>query len=664
MTLFPFTAVVGQQKLKDALLINAVNPAVSGVLIRGEKGTAKSTLARALAELLPPITVVPGCPYQCEPDAPFAGCPHCQPLLQQGRLSRQERRMRVVTLPVNASEDRVCGTLDLEKALQTGQRHFEPGILAEVHRGILYIDEVNLLDDHIVDVLLDAAAMRVNTVEREGVRMTHPSHFLLIGTMNPEEGELRPQLLDRFGLCVNVEAILDVDARAEIVLRRLAWERDPEGFVADYTEAQRALARRAARARALLDQVHVTDAQVRQIAGLCVQLDIRSHRADIVIAQTAATFAALDERTEILAEDMQRAAELALPHRTRRRPFEEQQLDTDQVAEALTSSQPEPQVRQADMPMPESHDDAPPPTPSDVETPRQEKVFDIGERVAVALPELDMVRQRRNGDGRAVRSPGETRRGRYVRSALPAEPVVASSDVAVGATLRAAAPYQTMRQGSSSRASLRVRSSDVRVKVRETTSGTLVLLVVDASGSMGAAERMSAAKGAVLSLLEDAYVRRDKVGLIAFRDKGADVILQPTDSVEQAHERLSALPTGGKTPLAHGVMAALRLAQQVRRRDPTMLCLAVLLSDGKANVPYDEMDAGRLREAQSPYDHAVAAARRLKQEDVHLLVLDTEDDFLTLGLARELAERVGADYVKLASLEAATITQAIRYDPA
>ncbi len=652
MNLFPFTAVIGQEKLKYALLINAVNPAVGGVLVRGEKGTAKSTLARALADLLPPIAVVPGCPYQCDPAAPFPDCPHCQPLLAKEPLPQQMRRTRVVTLPVNATEDRVCGTLDLEKALQTGQRHFEPGLLAHVHRGILYIDEVNLLDDHIVDVLLDAAAMRVNVVEREGVRMAHPSRFLLIGTMNPEEGHLRPQLLDRFGLCVDVEAILDVEDRAEIVLRRLAWERDPERLSADYAPAQADLASRIVQARSLLDQVSVTEDQVRKIAQLCVQLDIRSHRADIVIAQAAATLAALDGRSTVQDTDIQRAAELAIPHRTRRRPFEEQRLDPDQIAQALNTSPPpsQPPPLASDSGAEDSSTSADPPqTP----TPCAETVFEIGERVAATLPAPAPPRQRRDGNGRAVRSLSKTQRGRYVRTAIPTEPAM-SSEVAVGATLRAAAPHQAIRQAETTAPSIQVRPSDVRVKIRETDVSTTVLFIVDASGSMGAAERMRAAKGAALSLLEEAYVRRDQVGLIAFRDQGADVLLHPTDSVELAHECLRTLPTGGPTPLSHGLTTALRVSQQTRQRNPTALCLAVLISDGKANVPHDNAP-----DAPTPYEQALASARRLVQNDVHLLVLDTEDDFLTLGLARTLAEQVGADYVKLADLESATILRAV-----
>jgi magnesium chelatase subunit D len=644
MALFPFTAVVGQQLLKDALILNAINPLVGGVLVRGEKGTAKSTLARALGDLLPRISVVPGCPYQCDPERPFGECPHCRPLQGESPLPRTEHAMRFVTLPNNATEDRVCGTLDLEQALQSGARRFEPGLLARVHRGILYIDEVNLLDDHIVDLLLDAAAMGINVVEREGVRMTHPSRFILIGTMNPEEGDLRPQLLDRFGLCVEIEAILEVDGRAEVVRRRLAWERDHRAFAARFCDTQRELAAAIVGARSRLSQVTLEEESLRQIAQLCVQLEIRSHRADIVIAQGAATLAALDGRTVIGEQDIRRAARLALPHRTRRRPFEDSRMDLDQISQAM---QPPPPRKGNDS-------ESPPPEQQPSEAPRQEKVFGIGEMAEIKLPEPENGPQRRSAGGRHARAALAGPRGRYVRATLPSGPVGAG-DLAVDATVRAAAPHQPSRQAEAGGdAQMRLESQDVRVKVRNRMVGTTVLLVVDASGSMAAGERMRAAKGAALSLLRDAYVRRDRVALIAFRGDGAEVLLQPTDSVELAHQRLHALPTGGRSPLSHGLTKTLELAQQVRRRDAAAMLLAVLISDGKANVARDPA-AG-----ETPFQEAVSIAKRLSGAGIRLLVLDTEDDFLTLGLARELAESAGADYVKLSDLEAAVIERAVR----
>lgn len=648
-SLFPFTAVVGQETLRRALILNAINPLVGGVLVRGEKGTAKSTLARALAELLPPIPVVPGCPYQCDPDSPFGDCPHCQPLETQGPLPRLERPMRVITLPVNASEDRVCGSLDLETTLRTGQKRFEPGVLAEVHRGILYVDEVNLLDDHIVDVLLDVAAMGVNTVEREGVRMTHPSRFILIGTMNPEEGDLRPQLLDRFGLCVEVSAILDVEARMEIVRRRLAWESDPQALAEQFAPQQRALAEAIQSARARLPQVTLDTAALRRICELCARLPIHSHRADIVMARAAQTLAAWEGRTEVVTADIQRVAELALSHRLRRRPFEQTHLDPEQLASFLEESSPSenapPPATNADTP-------APPVPPPPARAFEQERVFEIAPVAELTLPDPSPDRLRRQAAGRKNQSRSPSRRGRSVRAEL-ASGETAPSDVALEATLRAAAPRQSGRSPLPGIA-VQVEPEDVRVKVRQHPASLTVIFVVDASGSMGARQRMAAAKGAALNLLKDAYVRRDRVALIAFRKRSAEILLEPTDSVENALTALQKLPTGGQTPLSHGLMKAWTLQQQIHRRDPTARLLVVLISDGKGNVFYQPDSA------ENPHAEALALARQLTANGTRLLVLDTEDDFLTLGLARDLAEAANADYVKLAAVEAGVIEQTVR----
>ncbi len=335
---YPFSAIVGQDLMKEALLLNVVNPKLGGVLIRGEKGTAKSTAVRALASLLPEIDVAEGCPFACKPGGPhdLGGlCADCAVKAEAGTLSTARRRTRVVDLPVGATEDRVLGTLDLEAAIKKGEKHFEPGILAEAHRGILYVDEVNLLDDHIVDVLLDAAAMGVNTVEREGVSFSHPARFVLVGTMNPEEGELRPQLLDRFGLCVQVEGILDIDSRVEVVKRRAAYEENPAGFAETWADKERAVAQRVERARTLLPRVGFPDDLLRLVAQIAVDMGVDGHRADLVMMKTAKTLAALDGRDIATREDVGRAAELALPHRMRKKPFQDIGLDKTALAGSM-----------------------------------------------------------------------------------------------------------------------------------------------------------------------------------------------------------------------------------------------------------------------------------------------------------------------------------------
>jgi len=636
--LFPFSAIVGQEHLKTALLLNAVNPAIGGVLIRGEKGTAKSTLARALAELLPEIAVVAGCPFSCSPDDIMPGCPHCTSGSGQAATMR---RMRVVTLPANATEDRVAGTLDVAYALKHGTRRFEPGVLAAAHRGILYIDEVNLLDDHIVDLLLDAAAMGVNTVEREGLSFSHPARFILIGTMNPEEGDLRPQLLDRFALCVEAEALMEQEARAEIVRRRLAWETTPPFIAARFAQEQRELAGRIAAARDLLPRVSISDSLVAQAARICIELDVRSHRADIVTVRAAATLAALAGRVEATAEDIRQAALLALPHRLRRRPFEESRLDPEKIDEAMSPPKQEDSARPNSRPAEPGLQDDP-----------REQTFEIGKAPDIALPDTGTLRKTVSAGGRRSKASAESRRGRASRSGMPAGDF-AGSDIAVDATLRAAATDQTDTPAGGP---VKISPGHIRVKRRTRPAGATILLVVDASGSMTAARRMEAAKGAALALLKDAYVKRNRVALLSFRDDQCEVLLQPTDNVDLAHGHLKDLPTGGRTPLAHGLAAALELAHQIRQRDADTALKAFLISDGKANVPYAQAGGTHA----TPFDEAVAFARQLTLARVQLVVLDTEDDFLSLGLAQKLANAAGADYVRLARVEAGAVEEAVR----
>lgn len=331
---FPFTAIVGQEKMKRALILNLINPALGGVLIKGEKGTAKSTAVRALTEVLPEREEVENCPFSCDPHDRNCQCESCR---NKKDLTAVKRRMRVVDLPVSATEDRVVGTLDIERALKTGEKHFEPGILADANRNILYIDEINLLDDHVVDVILDSAAMGVNTVEREGVSFSHPARFVLVGTMNPEEGDLRPQLLDRFGLVVDVKGETDIEMRTEVVKRCLEYELDPEIFLEKQKPEQEKLRDKISTAQKFLRTVTYSDEILRLAAEISVSLGVDGHRADISMIKTACTNAAYEERDHVSGEDMKLAAELVLPHRMRRRPFEEQRMDINAVFEMIES---------------------------------------------------------------------------------------------------------------------------------------------------------------------------------------------------------------------------------------------------------------------------------------------------------------------------------------
>ena len=333
---FPFTAIVGQDKMKRALILNAISPQIGGVLIRGERGTAKSTAARALAALLPDIEVVEGCPFNCEPDARETLCDDCRSkLASEGSLPRAKRRTQFVDLPVSATEDRVVGTLDIEQAIKKGERHFEPGVLAAANRSLLYVDEVNLLDDHVVDLLLDSAAMGVNVVEREGISFSHPARFILVGTMNPEEGELRPQLLDRFALCVEIRGIPQPAQRVEIIRRRTEYEKDAAAFYAAWQSEERALSRRIAQARRLLPDVTYSDEDLLTIAELTSEFEVDGHRADIVILKTALAHAAFEGRQTISERDILLAAELALPHRLKKKPFQETASQLEQLEQRL-----------------------------------------------------------------------------------------------------------------------------------------------------------------------------------------------------------------------------------------------------------------------------------------------------------------------------------------
>ncbi len=335
--IYPFTAIVGQERMKRALILNAVDPRIGGVLIRGERGTAKSTAARALSALLPLVKVIHGCRFGCDPNNRSAWCTECRERFADGNPppTVDVRRTAFINLPVSATEDRVVGTLDIEKAIQKGERHFEPGVLAAANRGLLYIDEVNLLDDHVVDVLLDSAAMGVNVVEREGISFSHPARFILVGTMNPEEGDLRPQLLDRFALSVEIHGIRSARERVEIMRRNLAYEADAEAFREEWLPREQELSEQIDRARQLVEQVTYTSRDLLTIASITSAMQVDGHRADLVILKAARAQAAFEGRTAVNERDIMLAAELALPHRLKRGPFQQGEMSVDQLQEKI-----------------------------------------------------------------------------------------------------------------------------------------------------------------------------------------------------------------------------------------------------------------------------------------------------------------------------------------
>ena len=671
---YPFPAIMGQEKMKKGLLLNAVNPHLGGILVRGEKGTAKSTAVRALVSLLPQIGVVMGCPFNCDPKDLDHLCDNCRGRQSLGKqLEETLRQVQVNDLPVSATEDRVVGSLDFEYAIKYGRPRFEPGLLARANRGIIYVDEVNLLDDHIVDVLLDAAAMGVNVVEREGISYVHPAEFILVGTMNPEEGDLRPQLIDRFGLCIQIEGVIDPQERVEIAKRRETFDTDPLGFIAQWSEEERNLRDKIIAARQLLPKVTISSALLNLIAKLSLEAFVAGHRADIIMEAAGRTIAAWHGRLEVSEADVYEAAELVLFHRVREvpPPPPEQPEPPQEEQEEQQEQEEEEENQEQDPPdQPESEETPPPPEQENLEQEEQEQqdeqdqdseqeqntpppaapqetVFTVGQPFQVKRIAYDRDRILRKGSGRRSRTKTASKAGRYVRSTLQRR----NNDLAFDATMRAAAPCQLHR--SRDGVAIAIEPNDIREKVREKRIGNFLLFVVDASGSMGAQQRMVEAKGAVLSLLMDAYQKRDRIGMVAFKGNTAELLLPPTNSVEMGHKLLEELPTGGKTPLSEGLYRAYEVAKTHLYKDPNISPLLIIISDGKGNVSMG---------GDKPLAEVRQVAKLISEEErIKTLVIDVEKDgFITFGLARDLAQILGSSYYKIDELKADTLVQAVK----
>ncbi|MFC4374760.1 magnesium chelatase subunit D family protein [Nocardia halotolerans] len=706
---FPFSAVVGQEQLQLALILSAVHPGIGGVLVRGEKGTAKSTVVRALAQLLPPVVDETGA-----------------------------RPAKLVELPVGATEDRVVGSLDLERVLRDGEQAFRPGLLAAAHHGVLYVDEVNLLHDHLVDVLLDAAAMGRVHVERDGVSHSHPARFVLVGTMNPEEGELRPQLLDRFGLTVDVSASREVDVRMSVVRRRLDYEADPAAFAARYVDADQVVAERILTARDRLPEVVLDNGELRRIAALCASFDVDGMRADLVVARTATAHAAWRGRDRVTADDVRVAAELALPHRRRRDPFDEPGISEEQLDEAMQAAAEEVEKASGD-----DEFDGPNGSRGDgngadgdaagADGPNGSEPQEGGDE-ALRTDERGGIGHRNDGgpddngpdggpedggpdggpegdgpdggpegggpdgggpDGggpngggsggnsRADDADGDGQGSRPGAEEFSGTPVSASrqaprwevpgigegapgrrsrartrsgrmvrpdTDTSTGlhllGTVFAAAPRQFERGRLSG--PLALAAEDLRGAYREGREGNLVVFVVDASGSMAARDRLTAVTGAIVTLLRDAYQRRDKVAVISVRGSEAELVLPPTSSVDIAVRRLAGLRTGGKTPLAAGLLKAREVIAREHVRDPRRRPMLVLLTDGRATG------------GPAPLPRTRTAARLLAGEGHTAMVIDCERGMIRLGLAAELARDLRARYLRLDELTGETVAEVVR----
>jgi magnesium chelatase subunit D len=626
---FPFTAVAGQEKLKRGLLLNLVNPKCAGILIAGQKGSAKSTLARGLASL---------------------------------------GEMKVIELPLNATEDRLMGSIDLKEAIGGGRRAFEPGILHAADSNILYVDEVNLLSDHIANALLEAASSGVCRVEREGISLSHPSRFVLIGTMNPEEGKLRPQLLDRFGLFVSVEAETDVSMRTEIMRRRLAFEADPTAFAAEYEQERQKLAIKVAQARERLANVEVTENAMALASAMAERANAAGHRAEILLIEAARANAALEGRKTIAIGDLTIAGEYVLIHRTlesapsppqaqapppEESPEEpEEETPPDSGEEKGEEGPPPPEEAEAP---PEKEEEQPEPENSSQDRsldapsgPQEDDVQDPGDMFEIRRWEDPaLVHGKLLGNGRRLAAISPAKSGRYVSWRFQRGRL--DNDVAFDATMRAAAPFQGMRDRSAT--ALAIEEQDMRIKIREKKTGSVILFAVDASASVGANKRMAAVKAAILSMLAVSYQKRDKVGLIAFRGDKAELVLDVTRSVDLANKRLRDLACGGRTPLASGLALAHSTLMGYRLKDPWAAPTLVLVTDGRAN----QSDIPGV----PPLEAAMRRAERIGSQGIQAIVIDAEMGLIRLKLCERLNEKLKGTLIGLEDLKAEGIVLAV-----
>ena len=633
---YPFTAVVGQEQAKKALFIALVNQKAGGLLIGGAKGTAKSVLARSALELA------------------------------DGR--------RLLTLPLNVTEDMLFGSIDIEYAVSRGEKRFSPGILARATDNILYIDEANLLRQELLTAVLDANSAGVNNVERDGISFSHAVRTTIIATMNPEEGTLPAHILDRFGMYVDVQPLVDIEQRAEVIRRALAYSKDIPAFRAQYAVETQLLAEKVSAARLLLPQVEASDAMLMYAAELCAQGYCAGHRAELYLLEAARALAALAGRSYVLPKDIEEAAQFVLPHRMRKPP-------EPQSEEQEEEQQNEEENDEQDKDEPDTEDDAennelPPPnngedddsssdeaTDDDSDSDNneeqeeqsnsnlapEEQIADIDKSFRLPKLLLDMGKDRavRRGSGKRSVTKTDLKQGRYVRAELPKAKV---SDLAFDATIRASAPYQRLREDNG--CALNIKEEDLRQKVREKRIGNTFLFAVDASGSMGARERMRAVKGAIFYMLQEAYQKRDRVGMIAFRRDKADVLLPITRSVDLAQKRLAEMPTGGKTPLADGLALALQTLALQNKRDSELEPILILVTDGRANA---------VREGEKePVAAAIKIAEKIAQAKITSVVIDTESDFIKLGIAKKVAAAMQANYYTLQRLSKENIIHIVR----
>jgi magnesium chelatase subunit D len=656
---FPFTAIVGQEEMKLALILNVVDPLIGGVLIMGHRGTGKSTAVRALADLLPPISVVDGCVYNCDPADDRKLCSECT-----GKNSRPSKLapVSIVELPLGATEDRVCGTIDIERALSQGRKTFDPGLLARANRGFLYIDEVNLLEDHLVDLLLDVAATGRNRVEREGVSVEHPSHFVLVGSGNPEEGELRPQLLDRFGLHAEVRTENYLDNRVDIIERREAYDRDAEEFYETYEGEQEQLRKRIQRARANLRKVAVDRSMLSKIAQLCADLKVDGHRGELTIMRAARALAAFDGQRKVTEHHVRYVSAMSLRHRLRRDALDDI-VKTDQIEQTVDAIFP-----QTGQPPPPQNDDRKADNQPQTDSPRKNKnptgprqraaapsggktnVADAPSPPAVEnkSPETRLDEKLRTTAAERARSASHSRRssgakpasshlrGRYTRAVSFRK---SGARIAIDATLRALAPMVSGPPITP------VSSSALRYKLLKHKRGTLYIFAIDASGSM-AANRIARAKSTILKVLRKSYLNRDSVAIVSFHGETANVDLTPSRSILRARRVLDSLRMGGSTPLGAGLVTTIELLQLVGDRFGENVVL--LFTDGRSNVPLRRRGINvRVLRQMKIESELRELAIAFKKTRAHVVVVDTQKEFESSQETRKLAQILQARFVKL-----------------
>lgn len=602
---YPFSAIIGQEAMKKALLLNVVNPKIGGVLINGEKGTAKSTAVRALS-----------------------------PLIDK----------KIVEMPLSISEDRLVGSIDMEKTLEGGSVYFEEGVLKKADQNILYVDEVNLLQDYIIDILLDVSANGMNRIEREGVSFSHQSDFILVGTMNREEGELRAHFLDRFGLYVNIQGEKDPRVRVDILKNRHAYEENRQVFCQSFRDQETKFKGLISEAKERMKQIIVTEENLQKIISLCLQANVMGHRADLVMEQTAKAIAALNGRIEINDQDIEEAAFFALMHRQNERSpqqQEEEKTDSQEPEEEQQENQPEPEDDDApseeENPHPEQDEEKQSEKDdNNKEQPKpgkpQTENFEIGQDFKLKDFGHRSDRRVRRGQGKRTNSRSASKSGRYIFTTMQRK----NNDLALDATIRAAAPFQGQRKSNGM--AINIREEDIREKVRQKKIANLLVFVVDASGSMGANQRMVETKGAIMSLLKDAYVKRDKICLVAFRGEEAQVLLPPTRSVERGYKLLENMEIGGKTPLNAGLTKGIQVIKSELKKAPELMPMMIVITDGKGNVS--------LADDKKPKAELFEIGEKIREfKQINTMVIDIEKQgMMRFGIAKELAGMMNSEY--------------------